>query len=232
MVMHWADQVDTRLCLGKHDRVTSARGVLAMLGGAVLLMGVLGGCAGDDSVVVPTPDPSTAGTPSAPPTPTPTPTPEIVTWAGSVCVARDELFATVGEIAMNLDYDPNSPQSVGEQFQAQVEAQMDKVDAASRKLGTALGGVPLDYIEAAAALTAIQAKVDVLTAARDKTMGHVNAAQDAGDPVSAGLEWFKAAGAAKEALDAGTETLDALSQARGAVDGDVEDAFAKAPECQ
>lgn len=226
------DRVDTGCKLRKHGRVIVARATLATLGGVALLIGALAGCAGDDSVVVPTPDPTRATTTSAPPTPTPTPTPEIVTWAGGVCVARDELFATVGEIAMNLDYDPNSPESVGEQFQAQVEAQMGDVDAASRKLGTALGGVPLDYIEAAAALTAIQAKVETLTAARDKTMGHVNAAQDAGDPVSAGLEWLKAAGAAKETLDAGTATLDALSQARGAVDGDVEEAFAKAPECQ
>ena len=189
------------------------------------------GCSGDDPGAT---DASTAPptTSSAPPTPTPTPTPEIVLWAGDVCVARDQLFQTIGELAMNLQYDPQSPDSVGEQFQAQAEAHMDEIDAASSRLGAALGGVPLDYIEAAAALTAIQSKVDVLTAAKDKTMGHVTAAQGAGDPVSAGLEWLKAAAAAKETFDAGTATVDALQQASGAVDGDVGDAFATAPECQ
>ena len=169
---------------------------------------------------------------SMPPTPTPTPTPEVVLWAGDVCVARDQLLATIGDLAMSLEYDPQSPESVGEQFQTQVEAHMDEIDAASSRLGTALGGVPLDYVEAAAALTAIQEKVDRLTAAKDTTMGHVTAAQGAGDPVSAGLEWLKAAASAKETYDAGTETLGALQQASGAVDGDVSDAFATAPECR
>lgn len=224
--------MDTTDRLGKHGAVRDIRVGVACAGLSLAIASLLAGCAGDTSVVVPTDDPSATRTTSAPPTPTPTPTPEIVTWAGTVCIARDDLFATVGEIAMNLQYDPQSPQSVGEQFQSQVEAQMGDVEAASDRLGAALGGVPLDYIEAAAALSAIQVKVDALSAARDKTMGHVNAAQDAGDPVSAGLEWLKAAGAAKETFDAGTAALDALSQAQGAVDGDVQDAFAKAPECQ
>jgi len=206
-------------------------GVIAATMGLVISVMVVG-CAGDDSVVVPTPDPGSPTTSSAPPTPTPSPTPEIITWAGSVCIARDELVATVGEIATNLDYDPNSADSVGEQFQAQVEAQMGDVQAASERLGAALGGVPLDYVEAAAALTALQAQVDALNAAKDTTMGHVTAAQNAGDPVSAGLEWLRVAGAAKETFDAGTSTLDALSKANDAVDGDVGDAFAKAPKCQ
>ena len=70
------------------------------------------------------------------------------------------------------------------------------------------------------------------TSAKDTTMGHVAAAQGAGDPVSAGLEWLKAAASAKDTYDAGTETVGALQQASGAVDGDVSDAFATAPECQ
>ena len=177
-------------------------------------------------------DPTLSAASSMPSTPTPTPTPEVVLWAGAVCVARDQLLATIGDLAMGLEYDPQSPDSVGEQFQSQVEAHMDEIDAASSRLGTALGGVPLDYVEAAAALTAIQEKVDRLTAAKDTTMGHVTAAQGAGDPVSAGLEWLKAAASAKDTYDAGTETLGALQQASGAVDGDVSDAFATAPECR
>ena len=209
-------------------------GMRAALLGVVLAAVAISsaGCSGDDPA---SGDMSTFAPPttsSAPPTPTPTPTPDVVLWAGDVCVARDELFATVGELALSLEYDPQSPDSVGEQFQAQAESHMDEIDAASSKLGTALGGVPLDYIEAAAALTAIQANLDVLTASKDKTMGHVSAAQGAGDPVSAGLEWLKAAVAAKETFDAGTETLTALNEASGAIDGDVSDAFATAPECQ
>ena len=218
--------------LVKHGRVRGNRAAVLIAAGMSLLLAViLTSCSGDDAAP-PASSTASATTSSAPPTPTPTPTPEIVTWAGGVCVARDELLATVGEIAMNLDYDPQSPDSVGEQFQAQVEAQMDKVEAASDKLGAAVGRVPLDYVEAAGALLVIQERLDALTAARDTTMGHVTEAQEAGDPVSAGLAWLKAAAAAKDTFDAGTQTLDALSQASDAVDGDVQEAFDKAPECR
>lgn len=185
----------------------------------------LAGCSGESPA-------SEATSVSVAPTPTPTPTPEIVLWAGDVCVARDNLLTTLTDLATSLDYDPADSGSVGEQFQRQAEAQLDEITLASEAVGAALGGIPLDYVEAAAALSQLQAKVDALTAAKDEALGHVAAAQEAGNPLGAGAEWIQAAIAAKATFDAGQETWSALSSATDAADGDVGEAFATAPECR
>lgn len=175
----------------------------------------------------PSPDAST----SRPPTPTPTPTPEIVLWADEVCAARDAFLASVVDVAGSLEYDPNDPASIGEQFQQQIPGQLDGVDAAANDLGAALGKVPVDYIEAASVIPLLQERIDTLTIAKDQAMGHVGAAQSAGDPVSAGLEWLRAAGAAKATYDAGLLVKDSLGELVGSTDGDIRDAFATAPRC-
>ena len=175
----------------------------------------------------PTPDAST----SRPPTPTPTPTPEIILWAGEVCVARDAFLASVVDVATSLEYDPNDPASLGEQFQQQIPGQLDGVDAAATGLGAALGKIPVDYVEAAAVLPLLQQRIETLTTAKDEAMGHVGSAQSAGDPVSAGFEWLRAAAAAKATYDAGLLVKDSLSELVGSADGDIRDAFAASPRC-
>ena len=175
--------------------------------------------------------PSPDASPSRPPTPTPTPTPEIVLWAGDVCAARDAFLARVIDVAGSPEYDPNDPASIGEQFQQQIPGQLDGVDAAANELGAALGGIPVDYIEAASVIPLLQERIDTLTAAKDQAMGHVGSAQSAGDPVSAGLEWLRAAGAAKATYDAGLLVKDSLGELVGSTDGDIRDAFATAPRC-
>ena len=175
--------------------------------------------------------PAPDSSPSRPPTPTPTPTPEIVLWAGEVCAARDAFLASVGDVAGSLEYDPNDPASVGEQFQQQIPGQLDGVDAAADDLGAALGGIPVDYIEAASVIPLLQERIDTLASAKDQAMGHVGSAQSAGDPVSAGLEWLRAAAAAKATYDAGLLVKDSLGELVGSTDGDIRDAFATAPRC-
>ena len=175
--------------------------------------------------------PSPDASPSRPPTPTPTPTPEIVLWADEVCAARDAFLASVVDVAGSLEYDPNDPASIGEQFQQQIPGQLDGVDAAANDLGAALGGIPVDYIEAASVIPLLQQRIDTLTTAKDQAMGHVGSAQSAGDPVSAGLEWLRAAAAAKATYDAGLLVKDSLGDLVGSTDGDVRDAFATAPRC-
>ena len=175
--------------------------------------------------------PSPDASPSRPPTPTSTPTPEIVLWADEVCAARDAFLASVVDVAGSLEYDPNDPASIGEQFQQQIPGQLDGVDAAANDLGAALGGIPVDYIEAASVIPLLQERIDTLTAAKDQAMGHVGSAQSAGDPVSAGLEWLRAAAAAKATYDAGLLVKDSLGDLVGSTDGDVRDAFATAPRC-
>ncbi len=175
--------------------------------------------------------PAPDSSPSRPPTPTPTPTPEIVLWAGEVCAARDAFLASVVDVAGSLEYDPNDPASVGEQFQQQIPGQLDGVDAAADDLGAALGGIPVDYIEAASVIPLLQERIDTLASAKDQAMGHVGSAQSAGDPVSAGLEWLRAAAAAKATYDAGLLVKDSLGELVGSTDGDIRDAFATAPRC-
>lgn len=182
------------------------------------------------AATIPVPSASTSR-PAPLPTPTVTPTPEIVLWADDVCVARDAFLASVLEVAGSLEYDPNDPASLGEQFQQQIPGQLDGVDAAANELGTALGGIPVDYIEAASVIPLLQERIDTLTAAKDQAMGHVGSAQSAGDPVSAGLEWLRAAGAAKATYDAGLLVKDSLGELVGSTDGDIRDAFATAPRC-
>ncbi|MEY4171190.1 MAG: hypothetical protein RLZ94_2263, partial [Actinomycetota bacterium] len=163
----------------------------------------------------------TQASPTRPPTPTPTPTPEIILWAGEVCAARDALIASVVDVAGSLEYDPEDPASIGEQFQQQIPGQLDGVEAAADELGTALGGIPIDYVDAAVAIPVLQERLDALGVAKDEAMGHVDAAQGAGDPVSAGLEWLRAAAAAKATYDAGVLVKDSLGQLFDTADGDI-----------
>lgn len=181
------------------------------------------------SVATVTPSPTRSTT--APPTPTPTPTPQIVLWAGEVCAARDAFLASVVDVAGSLEYDPEDPASIGDQFQQQIPGQLDGVDAAASDLGAALGGIPLDYVDAAVAIPVLQERIEALSAAKDDAMGHVDAARAAGDPVSAGIEWLRAAAAAKATYDAGVLVKDSLGDLAGSADGDVREAFAAAPRC-
>ena len=174
---------------------------------------------------------ATQASPTRPPTPTPTPTPEIILWAGEVCAARDALIASVVDVAGSLEYDPEDPASLGEQFQQQIPGQLDGVEAAADEVGAALGGIPIDYVDAAVAIPVLRERLDALGVAKDEAMGHVDAAQGAGDPVSAGLEWLRAAAAAKSTYDAGVLVKDSLGELVGSADGDIRDAFATSPRC-
>ncbi len=189
----------------------------------------------EPEAVAATSTPSAGSSPGdivAPPTPTPEPTPEIVLWAGEVCEARDAFLASILEVAGNLEFDTSDPSSIGEQFQQQVPGQLDGVETAAADLGAALGGVPLDYIEAAGTLSTLNEQVTVLNDAKDEALGHVDAARNAGNPVSAGVEWLQAAIAAKATYDAGVDVKDSLAELTNSADGDIGEAFSTAPECQ
>lgn len=204
--------------------------------GAVALLAVLVGAAVWASRLESQPVASATSAPTATatmkPTPTATPTPEIVLWAGDVCVARDGFIDSVVAIAASLEYDPQKPESVGEQFQAQIEGQLGTIEAEADQVGAALGRIPVDYIEAAAAISDLQGSLDQLMVAKDQALGHVSSAQAAGDPISAGVEWLQAAAAAKAAYDIGVGSVDSLQALTSSTEGDVGDAFATAPECR
>lgn len=205
--------------------------------GAVLLLALLVGAGiwasraetESTSAMRPTPEPTPSS--SAVPTPTPTPTPEIILWASDVCAARDGLISSVVEVAGSLEYDPEDPSSLGEQFQAQIPGQLDGVDAAADELGAALGGIPLDYVDVAVALPLLQERLSALDVAKDEALGHVDAARGAGNPIGAGVEWLQAAASAKATYDAALLVKESMDELVASADGDIRDAFATAPGC-
>jgi hypothetical protein len=207
----------------------------AVVTGAVLLLGMLVSAAvlasRWESGPMADADAHTVVAATTPLPPSPTPTPAIVMWADGVCVARDALIASVVEVAGTLEYDPQDPASLGEQFQRQIPGQLSGVDAAATELGAALGDIPVDYAEAAAAIPLLQQRIDALGGAKDQAMGDIDAAQAAGDPISAGIAWLRAAAAAKATLDAALLVRDSLGELVGSADGDVRDAFGAAPRC-
>jgi len=166
-----------------------------------------------------------------PRTPSPSPTPEIITWASGVCAARDGLITSVVDVAGSLEYDPDDPASVSEQLQQQMPGRLVGIEQAASELGSALGRIPLDYVDAAAAIPPLQDRLSTLGDAKDQALGHVDAAQQAGNPVSAGVEWIRAAAAAKATYDAGVLVKESLDELVDSADGDIRDAFATAPGC-
>jgi hypothetical protein len=173
---------------------------------------------------------SSAATPR-PASPSPSPTPEIVLWADGVCEARDALVGSVIDVAGSLEFDSNAPESLGDQFQEQIPGQLSGVEAAAAQLGSALGGIPVDYVDAAAAIPILQQRLDALNVSKDEALGHVDDARSSGNPVASGISWLRAAAAAKATYDAGLLVTDSLQQLADSADGDVRDAFSDAPRC-
>jgi hypothetical protein len=163
--------------------------------------------------------------------PSPSPTPEIITWASGVCAARDGLIGSVIDVAGSLDYDGGDPASVGEQIQQQLPGRLAGVETAAGELGAALGRIPLDYVDAAVSIPMLRERLALLDTAKDEALGHVDAAQQASNPVAAGVEWVRAAAAAKATYDAGVLVKDSLDDLVGSADGDIRAAFATAPGC-
>ena len=171
---------------------------------------------------------------SAPPAASPTPDPAVALarWAGGVCVARDGVGATLIDFGKDLTFDPNSGVSAADQFQAQLDAHLDEINAAMENLGTALGQVPIDYVEASGIITEVQGSGDELLKARDETAKHLAAAREAEDPLSLAAALVQAGSSAKATFDAGKEFIRVLDEATGPKRGELGDAFAAAPQCQ
>lgn len=171
---------------------------------------------------------------SAPPAASPTPDPAVALarWAGGVCVARDGVGATLIDFGKDLTFDPNSGVSAADQFQAQLDAHLDEINAAMENLGTALGQVPIDYVEASGIITEVQGSGDELLKARDETAKHIAAAREAEDPLSLAAALVQAGSSAKATFDAGKEFIRVLDEATGPKRGELGDAFAAAPQCQ
>ena len=163
--------------------------------------------------------------------PSPSPGVELAKWAGRVCVARDGVGATLVDLGKDLTYDPNSGISVADQFQVQLDAHLGEINAAMEKLGTALGGVPVDYVDASKIVTQVQASGETLMKARDETAVHIDAARNSQDPLSLAAALVQAGISAKSTFDAGKEFIKVLDDATSSTRGDLGKAFEAAPQC-
>ena len=163
--------------------------------------------------------------------PSPSPGVELAKWAGRVCVARDGVGATLVDLGKDLTYDPNSGISVADQFQVQLDAHLGEINAAMEKLGTALGGVPIDYVDASEIVTQVQASGKTLMKARDETAVHIDAARNSEDPLSLAAALVQAGISAKSTFDAGKEFVKVLDDATSSTRGDLGKAFEAAPQC-
>ena len=163
--------------------------------------------------------------------PSPSPGVELAKWAGRVCVARDGVGATLVDLGKDLTYDPNSGISVADQFQVQLDAHLGEINAAMEKLGTALGGVPIDYVDASKIVTQVQASGETLMKARDETAVHIDAARNSQDPLSLAAALVQAGISAKSTFDAGKEFVKVLDDATSSTRGDLGKAFEAAPQC-
>ncbi len=170
----------------------------------------------------------------APPAASPTPDPAVALarWAGGVCVARDGVGATLIDFGKDLTFDPNSGVSAADQFQVQLNAHLDEINASMEELGAALGKVPVDYAELSTILTQVQGSGDELLKARDETAKFIAAARDANDPISLVSALVQAGISAKVTFDAGKKFISDLDTATEPTRGEIGDAFAAAPQCQ
>jgi hypothetical protein len=199
----------------------------SLFGATCLSMAVLVGCSSTDEAST-TPAPSVEVS-----VPEPSPSIDVeAIWAGTVCLAINDVQTSIGEIAGNLSIDPLADQGVLEQLEAQLALEIAGLEEETAALGAAIGAAPVDYAEAASTITELQTAIETTQAAGEIASGHLQAAADAADPLSAAVELGQAAVAGKSAIDAGTAAIDLLAQTREELEASLGPAFDRAPECQ
>jgi hypothetical protein len=199
----------------------------SLFGATCLSMAVLVGCSSTDEAST-TPAPSVEVS-----VPEPSPSIDVeAIWAGTVCLAINDVQTSIGEIAGNLSIDPLADQGVLEQLEAQLALEIAGLEEETAALGAAIGAAPVDYAEAASTITELQTAIETTQAAGEIASGHLQAAADAGNPLSVAVELGQAAVAGKSAIDAGTAAIDLLAQTREELEASLGPAFDRAPECQ
>jgi hypothetical protein len=198
-----------------------------LFGATCLSMAVLVGCSSTDDA------PTTTAPSVEVSVPEPSPSIDVeAIWAGSVCVAIDDVQTSIGEIAGNLSFDPLAGQGVLEQLEAQLAIEIAGLEEETAALGAAIGAAPVDYAAASTTIAELQAAAETTQAAAEIASGHLQAATEAGDPLGVAVELGQAAVAGKSAIDAGTAALDLLAQTREELEASLGPAFDRAPECQ
>lgn len=198
-----------------------------LFGATFLTIAALAGCSSDDAA------PTTAEPTLEVLIPEPEPSIDVeAVWAGSVCLAINDVQTSIGEIAGNLSFDPLAGQGVLEQLEAQLAIEIAGLEEDTAALGAVLGAAPVDYAEASSTITELQTAIETTQSAGEIASGHLQAAANAGNPLSVASELGQAAVAGKSAIDAGTAAIDLLAQTREELEASLGPAFDRAPECQ
>ena len=187
------------------------------LASALVLSLSLAACSSEEEVAEPEPEPTI---------------PEEVLWAGSVCTAFDDLMATVDAVGEGLSYEPIADDEVFDQYISQLQAQMADVNGAVEELAFSVGQAPINYKDSASNVVDFGTEIKAITAAKDETVVHIEAAMAADSNVDKGLEAAQAAITGGTTLALTRDFLAGLGDLLSQRKDDLDDAFGQASECQ
>ena len=187
------------------------------LASALVLSLSLAACSSEEEVAEPEPEPTI---------------PEEVLWAGSVCTAFDDLMATVDAVGEGLSYEPTADDEVFDQYISQLQAQMADVNGAVEELAFSVGQAPINYKDSASNVVDFGTEIKAITAAKDETVVHIEAAMAADSNVDKGLEAAQAAITGGTTLALTRDFLAGLGDLLSLRKDDLDDAFGQATECQ
>ena len=187
------------------------------LASALVLSLSLAACSSEEEVAEPEPEPTI---------------PEEVLWAGSVCTAFDDLMATVDAVGEGLSYEPTADDEVFDQYISQLQAQMADVNGAVEELAFSVGQAPINYKDSASNVVDFGTDIKAITAAKDETVVHIEAAMAADSNVDKGLEAAQAAITGGTTLALTRDFLAGLGDLLSLRKDDLDDAFGQANECQ
>ena len=187
------------------------------LASALVLSLSLAACSSEEEVAEPEPEPTI---------------PEEVLWAGGVCTAFDDLMATVDAVGEGLSYEPTADDEVFDQYISQLQAQMADVNGAVEELAFSVGQAPINYKDSASNVVDFGTEIKAITAAKDETVVHIEAAMAADSNVDKGLEAAQAAITGGTTLALTRDFLAGLGDLLSLRKDDLDDAFGQATECQ
>lgn len=196
------------------------RVVLSVVSAALLLAG----CSSDSN--------SAEEPLSASSTPSPQETTRTLTdWAGEVCQARDLLELQVASVALGLDVDPGAGLDQLPELRAQVEGEIEVIQAGVDDLLTVVRSVPEDSPEVSAFVDEVDALVGSAQESANEAIVQLQNATEADNALLAGVAAVQAVAAAQSAYSDASEALVILNEVRNDSGGPLSQAFNDAPEC-
>lgn len=192
---------------------------MSMFVSAGVVVLVLAGCSSDAPESTPPQETSTSSAE------------ELTEWASQVCVAVDELAATVTGVTDDLDIDVSQGLDQLPELQEQVTANIDDVEADIDVVEDALAGVPEGSASATAFAAEMETLVDSARTSGQEAIDLLADATAAGNLLSAGLAAAGAAAAAQSAAADADAALQLLDRTREDAADELGEAFTTAEGC-